>query len=122
MDTSHIIALVMDEWQAGIDSHDPKRVSAVFAEDAVFQGLRPYGVGRAAVAEYYGSQPVGMTVTYRVRESRRLADGVVLGYLTANFGYPDRPAVELSIGVVLVRGGARWQVAHYQASRQSIPQ
>ena len=117
MDASQIVVDVMDEWQAGIDAHDPARVAAVFAEDAVFQGLRPYGVGRDAVADYYDSQPAAMTVTYRVLESRSPANGVVLGYLAATFSYPDRPAVELAIGVVLTRRGAGWQVAQYQASR-----
>ena len=116
MDASQIILSVMDEWQAGIDAHDPGRVAAVFAEDAVFQGLRPYGVGRGAVADYYDSQPTGMTVTYRVLESRRPADGVVLGYLAATFTYPDRPALRLTIGVALTQDGERWQVAQYQAS------
>ena len=46
MDAAQIILDIMDEWQAGIDAHDPARVAAVFTEDAVFQGLRPYGVGR----------------------------------------------------------------------------
>ena len=116
MDATQIILDTMDEWQAGIDAHDPARVAAVFTEDAVFQGLRPYGVGRHAVADYYASQPAGMTVTYRVLESRRPTDGVVLGYLAATFDYPDRPAVELAIGVVLTRGRDRWQVAQYQAA------
>ena len=116
MDASQIVVDVMDGWKAGIDARDPDRVAALFAEDAVFQGLRPYGVGRATVADYYDSQPAGMTVTYRVLESRSPADGVVLGYLAATFSYPDRPAVELAIGVVLTRLGDGWQVAHYQAS------
>jgi uncharacterized protein (TIGR02246 family) len=116
MDASGIIIDVMDEWQAAIDAHDPARVAAVFTEDAVFQGLRPYGVGRDAVAAYYGSQPAGMTVAYRLLESRSPAAGVVLGYLAATFSYPDRPAVELAIGVVLTRLGDEWQVAQYQAS------
>lgn len=116
MDTAQVIVSVLDEWQAGIDARDPGRVAAAFTEDAVFQGLRPYGVGRQAVAEYYSSQPEGMTVTYRVLESRRPADDVALGYLAATFGYPDRPAVDLAIGVVLTRVDDRWQVAQYQAS------
>lgn len=117
MDASQILAGVMDEWKAGIDTHDPGRVAAAFTEDAVFQGLRPYGVGRDAVADYYGSQPVGMTVTYRILESRRPTDDVALGYLAAIFGYPDRPAVELALGVVLTRHNEAWLVAQYQASR-----
>lgn len=116
MDAAEIIVRVMDEWRAGIDGHDAGRVAAVFTEDAVFQGLRPYGVGRPAVAEYYDSQPVGMTVAYRVLESRCPANDVVFGYLAATFSFTDRPAVELAIGVVLTRVGDRWQVAQYQAS------
>lgn len=119
MDASRIIADVMGEWKAGIDSHEPARVAAVFAEDAVFQGLRPYGVGRDAVAQYYDSQPAGMTVTYRILESRSPADDVVLGYLSATFAYVDRDSVELAIGVALIRGNDRWQLAQYQASLTS---
>ncbi|MDT5336418.1 MAG: hypothetical protein QOD90_1923 [Mycobacterium sp.] len=74
MDGVQIIHRTMDEWKAGIDAHDPTRVAAVFSEDAVFQGLRPYGVGRDAVADYYDSQPTGMTVTYHVLESRAPTD------------------------------------------------
>jgi hypothetical protein len=116
MDASQIIHGVMDRWQAGIDAHDPGRVAALFSEDAVFQGLRPYGVGRDAVADYYGSQPAGMTVVYRILESRSPADDVITGYLAATFSYRDRPAVELAIGVVLARSGHGWQVAQYQAT------
>jgi uncharacterized protein (TIGR02246 family) len=117
MDAAQIVVAVMDEWKAGIDSHDPGRVAAVFTDDAVFQGLRPYGVGRHAVADYYESQPTGMTVTYRVLENRSAADDVIIGYLSAAFSYPDRETVELAIGVVLVRHATGWRVAQYQASR-----
>jgi uncharacterized protein (TIGR02246 family) len=117
MDASQVIVDVMDEWQAGIAVHDPVRVAAVFTEDAVFQGLGPYGVGRQVVSDYYDPQPVGMTVTYQILESRSPADDIVLGYLAAMFSYPDRPALELAIGVVLTRAGEQWQVAQYQASQ-----
>ncbi|MBO0678752.1 SgcJ/EcaC family oxidoreductase [Mycolicibacterium sp. S2-37] len=116
MGAEQVIAGVMDEWKAAVDSHDPVRVAAVFTEDAVFQGLRPYGVGRQTVADYYDSQPAGMTVTYRILENRRPADGVVLGYLAAVFSYPHRPAVRVAIGVLLTRAGDHWRVAQYQAS------
>ncbi|MEV3903832.1 SgcJ/EcaC family oxidoreductase [Mycobacterium sp. NPDC050551] len=117
MDANQIIRAVMDEWQSAIDAHDPSRVAAVFTEDAVFQGLRPYGVGPDAVAAYYDPQPAGMAVTYRILESRSPADGVAVGYLGATFTYPDRTAAELTIGVVLTRSSGRWQIAQYQASR-----
>ena len=82
-DTEHLLREVLDEWKAGVDDHDPGRVAAVFTEDAIFQGLHPYSVGRRGVFDYYESQPVGLTVTYRINETRRPAEGVVLGYLRA---------------------------------------
>ncbi|WP_199254596.1 nuclear transport factor 2 family protein [Mycolicibacterium mengxianglii] len=117
MDASQIILGTMDQWKSGIDDHDPARVGALVTEDAVFQGLRPYGVGRDAVADYYNSQPSGMTVTYQILESRSPAANVVHGYLNATFSYVDRAPVELAIGVVLVRFGEQWRVAQYQASQ-----
>lgn len=117
MDAPQVFADVMDEWKAGIDAHDPARVAAVFTEDAVFQGLRPYGVGRATVADYYDSQPVGMTVTYDIRETRRPVDTVVFGYVAATFRFPDRHSVDVAIGVVLTLVRDGWQLAQYQASR-----
>lgn len=115
--TAQIITDVLDEWRAGIDAHDPARVAAVFTEDAVFQGLRRYGVGRDTVAEYYDSQPRGMTVTYQVLESRRPAADVVFGYLRATFGFEEREGLQLFIGVVLTRTAGHWRIAQYQASR-----
>jgi uncharacterized protein (TIGR02246 family) len=116
MSAEHIVAAVMDRWRHGIDAHEPDSVAAAFTEDAVFQGLRPYSVGRPGVAVYYDSQPVGMTVTYRVLESRLLSADVVTGYLAATFAFVDREPLDLHLGVVLTRDGDDWLVAQYQAS------
>ena len=116
MSTEAILRSVMDRWQAGIDAHEPVRVAAVFTEDAVFQGLRPYTVGRPGVAAYYDSQPAGMTVTYRVLETRRPATDIVLGYLAATFAFTDRPPLDLNLGVVLTNGGDGWRINQYQAA------
>ena len=65
-----VLRAVLDQWKAGIDAHDPQHVAEVFTEDAIFQGLRPYSVGRDGIATYYDGQPLGMTVSYRVLETR----------------------------------------------------
>lgn len=106
----------MDRWKAGIDAEQPERVAAVFAENAVFQGLRPYSVGRQGVIDYYASQPRGMTVSYRIRETRSPAAGLVIGYVRADFAYPDRPTVSANIGVVITHGDDGWRILQYQAS------
>ena len=58
-----------------------------------------------------------MTVTYRILETRRPATGLVLGYVAADFAFPDRPTVSLYIGVLAVHRDEGWRIAHYQASR-----
>src|SRR5689334_572766 len=71
---TEILRGVLDQWQAGIDAHEPHKVAAVFTDDAIFQGLRPYSVGRDGVAAYYDSQPHGMTVSYQILQTRRPAE------------------------------------------------
>jgi hypothetical protein len=101
-------------WKKGIDAHRPLDVADAFTPDAIFQGLRPYTVGRPGIAAYYDSQPLGMTVDYRVLETRRLAEDVVLGYVAADFHFTDKDPVELTLTVVLAGG----LIAHYQVSHR----
>ncbi|MFI5893617.1 nuclear transport factor 2 family protein [Actinoplanes sp. NPDC051513] len=104
----------LDAWKAGIDAHRPDDVAAVFTEDAVFQGLKPYTVGRAGVAAYYDSQPPGMTVDYRVMREKQLGK-VVLGWVEADFHFTDgRDPVEVNLTVVLIGG----RITHYHVSRR----
>ena len=111
-----VLRAVLDQWKAGIDAHDPQHVAEVFTEDAIFQGLRPYSVGRDGIATYYDGQPLGMTVSYRVLETRSPTEELVVGYVRADFAYPDRATVTLNLGVVVTRTDAGWRILHYQAS------
>ncbi|MFJ3308830.1 hypothetical protein ACIPSA_38450 [Streptomyces sp. NPDC086549] len=116
-DSEAILRGVLDQWKAGVDGHEPELVAARFTEDAIFQGLRPYTVGRPGVAAYYDSQPIGLTAEYRILETRRLADDLVLGYLEVDFSFTDRPAVNVNLGVLLKRTEEGWRIGHYQVSR-----
>jgi uncharacterized protein (TIGR02246 family) len=116
-ETEQVLREVMDRWKAGIDAHEPHEVAALFTQDAIFQGLRPYGVGRQGVTDYYEAQPRGMTVSYRILETRQAAADVVLGYLSADFSFPDRPTLSVHIGVVVQSGSDGWRISHYQAAR-----
>ncbi|SIQ82248.1 YybH family protein [Micromonospora avicenniae] len=114
---AEIVRNVMDQWRSAVNAHDPDRVASNFADDAIFQGLRPYSVGPAGVAAYYEAATVGMTAAYEVRETRRLADDVVLGYLSVDFAFPERPTLSVNLGVIVRRIGDRWLINHYQVSR-----
>lgn len=111
-----VIREVLDVWRAGIDAHEPDRVAQVFTEDAIFQGLRPYSVGRDGVRDYYASQPAGLSVRYRILATRTPADGVVLGYTQADFTFADGNTIGLNLSVLVTRTPGGWQIAHYQVS------
>ncbi|MFG2915651.1 hypothetical protein ACGF0D_22540 [Kitasatospora sp. NPDC048298] len=108
---------VLDRWKDAVDRYQPELVAAQFTEDAIFQGLHPYSVGRPGITAYYASQPLGMTADYRILETRRLADHLVLGYLAATFAFTDRPDLDVNLGILLHRTGTDWAIAHYQVSR-----
>jgi uncharacterized protein (TIGR02246 family) len=103
----------LDRWKAGIDAQQPERVAEVFAQDAIFQGLRPYSIGRQGVIDYYASQAPGMTVDYRILEARRLAPDQVLGYVHADFAFPDGRVVTAFLGVLV----EQTSIVYYQASK-----
>ena len=100
-DDELILRGVLDEWKAAVDAHEPQRVASCYADDAIFQGLRPYSVGREGVAAYYDSQPLGMTAAYRILETRRLAEDLVLGYHHVDFSFTDRPTLSVYLSVLV---------------------
>jgi muconolactone delta-isomerase len=108
---------VLAKWKTAVDAHQPEQVAALFTADAIFQGLHPYGIGPAGVAEYYDAQPLGMTANYTLRETRALSDGLILGYLTVDFSFSDRATITVYLSVIIRRDADAWRIAHYQVSR-----
>ena len=107
---------VLDRWKAAVDAHDPERVASYFTEDAIFQGLHPYSVGRPGIADYYSSLPPGMTANYKTLETRRPASDLVLGYLSVDFSFAVRPTLTVYLGVLLKQTAEGWSISHYQVS------
>lgn len=69
------------------------------------------------VAEYYASQPLGLKAEHRILETRRPADGLVMGYLDVDFTFTDRPPLAVELGILVTRAGDGWYISHYQVSR-----
>ncbi|MCF3136393.1 YybH family protein [Streptomyces olivochromogenes] len=115
--TEAILRGVLDRWQDAVGRHEPQEVAAQFTEDAIFQGLHPYSVGRPGVAAYYDSQPLGLTAEYRILETRTPADDLVLGYLAVDFSFTDRPTLSVNLSVLVRRTEEGWLISHYQVSR-----
>lgn len=115
-DDEAILRTVLDAWKEGVDAHDPERVAARFTEDAIFQGLHPFSVGRQGVAAYYASQPLGMTAQYEILETRRLAGDLVLGYHSVVFAFTDRQPLTVNLSLLVTRRTDGWYIAHYQVT------
>jgi muconolactone delta-isomerase len=116
-DEADLLDAVLSRWKAAVDAHQPEQVAALFTADAIFQGLHPYTVGQPGVAEYYAAQPTGMTAAYTLRETRALSDGLLLGYLTVDFGFSDRATLTVYLSVIIRQDAGHWRIAHYQVSR-----
>jgi ketosteroid isomerase-like protein len=116
-DEADVLDAVLTRWKAAVDAHQPEHVAALFATDAIFQGLHPYTVGPAGVAEYYAAQPTGLTAEYTLRETRALSDRLLLGYLTVDFGFSDRPTLTVYLSVIIRQDADGWRIVHYQVSR-----
>jgi uncharacterized protein (TIGR02246 family) len=117
MNNEVILTGVLDQWKSAVDAHDPQRVAAAFTEDAIFQGLHPYSVGRQGIAEYYDSQPLGMTAAYKILETRRPAEDLVLGYLSVDFSFTDRLTLTVYLSVLVRKSADGWRISHYQVSK-----
>lgn len=119
IDSGHeeVLADVLLRWKTAVDAHQPDDVAALFTEDAIFQGLHPYAVGPAGVAEYYESQPLGMVANYEILETRRPAEDLILGYLRVEFTFTDGQPVNVYLSVLLKQVGGDWRLSHYQVSR-----
>src|SRR5258708_10288143 len=107
-----LLDAVLTRWKAAVDAHQPEQVAALFTTDAIFQGLHPYTVGQAGVAEYYAAQPTGMTAGYTLRETRALSDGLVLGYLTVYFRFSDRATLTAYLSVIIRQDAHGWRLVH----------
>jgi hypothetical protein len=112
-----IVRSVMDRWKSAVDAHEPHRIATHFTEDAIFQGLQPYSVGREGVAAYYDSQPLGLAAEYKILEIRQVSDGVILAYLGVEFSFTDRPTLNVWLSVLLKRVPSGWAIGHYQVSK-----
>ena len=62
-----------------------------------------------------------MTAEYAVLQTRRLADDVVLGYLSVDFGFTDRPTLNVYLSLILRRTSDTWLISHYRSPDSATP-
>ena len=58
-----------------------------------------------------------MTATYRILETRRPTDNLILGYLSVDFTFTDRPTLTVNLCVLIQPAPDGTKISHYQVSR-----
>lgn len=118
-----VLADILEEWRAAFDGRRVDEVVALFAEDALFQGLSPRLLnGRAEIRTYYENVPPGTTATVEVLHSRPLAAEALAGFATVTFRTPtpQDPAgtpLPVRLSVIAQHTGAGWRIRQYHVSR-----
>src|SRR4051794_12104520 len=69
---------------------------------------RAHCVRHKGIAESCNSQLLGITVAYRVLETRRFADDLLLGYLGVDFTFTDRPPLDVELAALVKRAEDDW--------------
>jgi hypothetical protein len=80
------------------------------------QAWAPVRVLMAAQASFGPGVLEPMTAAYTLRETRALGDGLVLGYLTVDFGFRDRATLTVYLSVIIRHDTDDWRIVHYQVS------
>jgi hypothetical protein len=58
-----------------------------------------------------------MAATYHILETRRPADNLILGYLSVDFTFTDRPTLTVYLSVLIQPTPDGPKISHYQVSR-----
>lgn len=119
-----IVEHIYQQWQDHFSPLNPQALAALYAEDAILFGSRvpPY-IGRAAIASYFASLPLGLYtgVTFILEYINRPISDVMNIAGSATFQRTDLIPLELRITHVLVRRESQWQiVSHHVSPKQNL--
>jgi ketosteroid isomerase-like protein len=111
------ITPALQRWQQGIGARDLELIGTAFTRDALFQGSRPAPLfGPEGAREYYGSQPVPLTVDYEIIRFRPLGTAAATAYLKATFHPGGREDLATYITLILEPVEGEWLIGHYHVS------
>ena len=57
-----------------------------------------------------------MKSAYQILETRQLTDDLLLGYLSVDFSFTDRPTLGVYLSVLVKHIADGWYLCHYQVS------
>ncbi|MEV7723161.1 nuclear transport factor 2 family protein [Streptomyces sp. NPDC087917] len=114
------LADILEKWRAAFDARRVDEIVALFAEDALFQGLSPRLLGgHAEIRTYYENVPPGTTASVEVLHSRPLAAEALAGFATVTFTDAAGAPLPVRLSIVAQHLGDGWRIRQYHVSRLS---
>ncbi|MCB5179554.1 YybH family protein [Streptomyces antimicrobicus] len=113
-----VLADLLGAWRAAFDERRVDDIVALFAEDALFQGLSPALLeGSAQIRTYYENVPAGMRAEVEVLRSRTLGPEAVAGFAAVTFRPRTGDPQPVRLSVVAQHLGTGWRIRAYHVSR-----
>ncbi len=112
-----VVAGLLGAWRTAFDQRRWDDLVALFAEDALFQGIDPgLLVGPEQISAYYGAIPEGVRPTVDVLGARRLSECVVAGFADVTFTAPTEAPGPIRLSIVAQRVDGTWRIRQYHAA------
>ncbi|RSS80374.1 SgcJ/EcaC family oxidoreductase [Streptomyces sp. WAC06614] len=112
------LAEILGAWRTAFDAHRVDDIVALFADDALFQGLSPQLLeGTAQIRTYYEHVPAGMTAEVEVLRSRTVGPEAVAGFAAVTFRPRSGEPLPVRLSVVAQHLDTGWRIRQYHVSR-----
>ena len=127
------VAATIEALQVGWNSADGSKFAEPFTDDADFVAIRgDHHKGKTVIAKghdaIFATIYSGSRIKYEVVAARHLTEQVILGHVKGTLTAPTGPLAGVQVAlasVVLVRSGAKWQIAAFHntlMTQSPIPQ
>lgn len=108
---------LLAQWQLAFGRRDIETIAALFAEDALFQGLSPALLaGRNAIRHYYENVPPNVRAQVGEINTTSLAPDTACGFAAVTFEIAGQAAKPVRLSMTVQRCNGQWQIKTYHVS------
>lgn len=109
---------LLAQWQLAFGQRDVETIAALFAEDALFQGLSPALLaGRDAIRGYYENVPPNVQAQVGEVSAMALTADTACGFAAVTFDVAGQAAKPVRLSMTVQRcNSGQWQIKTYHVS------
>jgi len=108
---------LLSRWKTAFNNRDTAAIVALFAHDALFQGLGPdLLVGSAAIRNYYENVPLHVKASVSGPEAHGISAETACGFADVTFEIPGAPPRHIRLSFCCALRGGEWRIHSYHAA------